>query len=78
MYTEYYSHFVIAPTITTYLSSTLLFEVFVQHRLTIRYCRFTIIFSVGKVSLEFVTISKRMFIDIAREMSLLLWMFYAF
>ena len=52
-------------------------EVFVQHHLTIRYCRFAIILSVGKVNLELVTVSQRMFISIEGEQSLQLWMFYA-
>ena len=50
---------------------------FVQHRLTIRYCRFAIILGVGKVNLEFVTVSQIMFIFIVGEKSLQLWMFYA-
>ena len=54
-----------------------MFEMFVQHRLTIRYCRFAIILSVGKVNLEFVTVSQIMFIFIVGEKSLQLWMFYA-
>ena len=74
---EYRSLFTLYTT-KTKIQLVFITEVFVQHHLTIWYCRLAIVLGEGKVNLEFVFVSQIVFIIIAREESLQLRVLYTF